>query len=58
MSELIKTLQLAIEEVESFGNSKAVKVIEQALEQAYRLRSKGDVTTSRLESEVWQSWVK
>ena len=58
MSELIKTLQLAIEEVESFGNSKAVKVIEQALEQAYRLRGERDVTTSRLESEVWQSWVK
>ena len=58
MSELIKTLQLAIVEVESFGNSKAVKVIEQALEQAYRLRGERDVTTSRLQSEVWQSWVK
>ena len=58
MSELIKTLQLAIEEVESFGNSKAVKFIEQALEQAYRLRGERDVTTSRLQSEVWQSWVK
>ncbi len=38
MSELIKTLWLAIEEVESFGNSKAVRVIERALEQAYQIR--------------------
>ena len=58
MSELIKTLQLAIEEVESFGNSKAVRVIERALEQAYKINGERDVTTSRLQSEVWQSWVK
>jgi hypothetical protein len=58
MSELIKTLQLAIMEVESFGNSKAVRVIERALEQAYKINGERDVTTGSLKSDVWQSWVK
>jgi|TARA_R110000751_G_scaffold104983_4_gene200621 hypothetical protein len=58
MSELIKTLQLAIVEVESFGNSKAVRVIERALEQAYKISGERDVTTGSLKSNVWQSWAK
>ena len=58
MSELIKTLQLAIVEVESFGNSKAVRVIERALEQAYKISGARDVTTGRLKTDVWQSWAK
>lgn len=57
MSELIKTLQLAIMEVESFGNSKAVKVIEQALEQAYKLRGEKPVNPLKRRPNVWQSWV-
>tara|TARA_R110000823_G_scaffold9220_3_gene32365 strand:- start:425 stop:598 length:174 start_codon:yes stop_codon:yes gene_type:complete len=57
MSELIKTLQLAIMEVESFGNSKAVKVIEQALEQAYKLSGEKPVNPGKCRSNVWQSWV-
>ena len=45
MSELIKTLQLAIVEVESFGNSKAVRVIERALEQAYKIKGEKEGTS-------------
>ena len=38
MAELIKTLQMALEEVEAFGNSKAVDILDRALGQAYRIR--------------------
>lgn len=37
MAELIRTLQVALCEVESFGNSKAVNILERAIEQAYRV---------------------
>lgn len=42
MAELIKTLQLALEEVESFGNSKAVDILDRALGQAYRIKREGE----------------
>lgn len=37
MAELIRTLQVALCEVESFGNSKAVNILERALDQAFRV---------------------
>jgi len=40
MAELIKTLQAALCEVESFGNSKAVDILDRALEQAIRMRER------------------
>ena len=38
MAELIKNLQAAICEVESFGNSKAVDILDRALNQAFRIK--------------------
>ena len=40
MAELIKTIRLALEEVEAFGNSKAVDLLDRALGQACRIRRK------------------
>jgi len=37
MAELIKTLKAALCEVESFGNSKAVDMLDRALDQAFRV---------------------
>jgi hypothetical protein len=41
MAELIKTIRLALDEVESFGNSKAVEILDRALDQACRISRKG-----------------
>jgi hypothetical protein len=40
MAELIKTIRLALEEVESFGNSKAVDLLDKALGQACKISVK------------------
>lgn len=40
MAELIKTIRLALEEVESFGNSKAVDLLDKALGQACKISRK------------------
>jgi len=38
MAELIKTIRLALDEVESFGNSKAVEILDRALDQACKIK--------------------
>ena len=38
MAELIRTIRLALEEVETFGNSKAVEILDRALDQACKIK--------------------
>ena len=51
MSELIKTLEVALSEVANFGNSKAVELLEDAIQQANRASSAYD----RLKAELYLS---
>ena len=40
MAELIKTIRLALEEIETFGNNKAADLLDKALDQACKIRRK------------------
>lgn len=51
MSELIKTLEVALSEVANFGNTKAVELLESAIQQANRASSDYD----RLKAELYLS---
>ena len=51
MSELIKTLEVALSEVANFGNSKAVMLLEDAIQQANKASSDYD----RLKAELYLS---
>jgi hypothetical protein len=51
MSELIKTLEVALSEVANFGNSKAVELLEDAIQQANKASSDYD----RLKAELYLS---
>ncbi len=51
MSELIKTLEVALGEVANFGNSKAVMLLEDAIKQANKASSDYD----RLKAELYLS---